>query len=164
MGRTAINPARDLARIELNDGNPILLPDVGIDFAIDVFEFVQLVYGSLTVNYVNRPRNLKISRVNEPDATRSVAQYQRLPISRKSPTLAGVIKLPRAFERLGIVDKTHLMLPRELVNLPVQHRDAFREVRHRHVDFFQDFATFESDTAQARMTFFARAFEQFSIH
>src|SRR5689334_18541139 len=144
-----IDPGSHMTILRIDRRDPIFVPDVRIDLAVHVFELVQLVHRSRTVDYVNRLRDFKISWVDEPDLIRTVAQNQRLSVSRKSPTLPLVIELTGTFERLRVVDKTDMVLPGKLVDFPVQHSDAFREVRLRHVDFFQDFAGLEFDSAQA---------------
>src|SRR6185369_6060987 len=139
--------------LRIDHRDPVVVPDVRVNLTLHIFQLVQFLDWLTPVRHVNTSRHSKIYRVEKPESTRSVAQYQRLPVRREAPTLALIVKLTRVSKRLRIVDKTDVVLPRELVNLAIQRGDAFREIRDGHVDFLQDFAAFELDAAEARETF-----------
>src|SRR5262249_12812840 len=60
-----IDPTCDLARIQADDCNTILLPDVGVHLAVDEFEFVQPPYPLTGIDNLDLPLPLHCVRVQK---------------------------------------------------------------------------------------------------
>src|SRR5689334_3875339 len=46
-----VNPARNTAGLRVDRHYPVVVPDVGVDFAVDVLEFVQLFDWQIAIDY-----------------------------------------------------------------------------------------------------------------
>src|ERR1043165_7409825 len=106
-----INPARNAAVLRIDRHYSVVVPDVGVDFAVDVLEFVQLFDWQIAVEYCDGLCDLKAVRVEKSDAVRAVADDERMAVGRKAPAFAGVVKLADLLESVGVVDEADLVLP-----------------------------------------------------
>src|SRR6185503_1914672 len=139
------------------------MPDVGVDFSVDEFEFVEVADGSFSVRHCDGFFDLKAVWIEETNAIRAVAENQRLAVGGEPPALAVVLELADLLEGLCVVDKTELLLPRELVNLVVQKGDALGEEWRWDVDFLQYPPGLHVHVAQTGETNLSGAFEHFSV-
>src|ERR1043165_1059573 len=71
-------------RIDCDDSCAV--PDVCVDFTLDVFQLVELANRLAIFCYSNRTYNSETVRVEKSKTIRAIAQNQRLAVGSKSPT------------------------------------------------------------------------------
>ena len=117
------------------------MPDVGIDFTVNVFELVDAVEGSTRVEDGDCSIDVKVVRVKKPYPISTITQNKRATIICESPSLTPVGKLTQLLKALRAIDKPQLMLPRQLVILPLEG-DPFCKVRPGYVDLLHNIPCF----------------------
>ena len=123
-----IDPSGDVAGRWRDAGDAVCLPDVGVDFPVDVFEFIQIRYRRCAVLHLQTSDLLKRCRIPEAQGGRAVAHNDARAIVRESPTLAGIAERPLEIEAGAVIDEAGLRLPGELQQLIVPVCNALAEI------------------------------------
>src|SRR6185436_4663920 len=105
-------PAFDLARIQLNDCNSILLPDVGVDVAIDELEFVQPPYSLTGVHSADLRLPLHCVGIQEPQHGCAVTLDELTIVMSESPRGSSVRERGLRLERIEVIPDTGVTVQR----------------------------------------------------
>src|SRR5215216_3415956 len=83
-----VEPASHVAALRIDNGNPVIVPDICVNRPLYILELVKLVNRTPVIEHRNRLCNAEAGRIQKSDPVRAVAQNQRLPVSGQSPPLA----------------------------------------------------------------------------
>src|SRR5690606_30113417 len=131
-------------------GDPVLVPDVGPDFAVDVLELVQAGDGLAAVAHGDLAHDREAVRIEKLQRRRAVAHDQELAVVREAPALSAVREGLDHVERLDVVDDADLILPGELIEPIAEDRDALAEEIAREAPLLLDPAGLEIHPAHGR--------------
>src|SRR5690606_6612723 len=147
----------DLAVARIDARDPVLVPDVRPDLAVDVLELVQPHDRTALRPHPDRAHDLVRRAIEEHDALGPVAHDQMLTVVRQPPAFSRVAERAGALERFEIVDEADLIDPRQLVELAVEDRDALAEVELAERLHRLDLAARQSDPPDRRAAVLTRA-------
>src|ERR1700722_3108352 len=157
-----INDADDLAVGGIDADDKLGGPDVGEDFAVDKFQFVQLWNQSVGVD-VDGALHLKRIGIEKKDLRGAVAHDQLRIVSGEAPTFGGIGEFLLLLERGEVINETLVILPGELKKFAVLEREALGEVFSGNGNLFPDFAGFEIDFAEGGFAVKAGAFVKHAV-
>ncbi len=142
-----VDHADDLARVGIDAGDLFLAPDVGKNFAIYVFQLVELIDGFAIPRDAERAGGFHGAGIDDANLGAAVAEEEKFPVIAQPPTLAGVGEIFFPIERLGVVDESGLVLPCQLIDEAMEHREAFAKIRALELLEDQRFARGRMDAA-----------------
>src|SRR5215467_346594 len=143
-----VDPGVDLSTLRINARDAVVHPDVGVDLPLDVFEFVELKHIAPVVLNRDQTLNLECVGVDEPNPAGTVTHNQRMGVARESPALARIAEFAKFIERIEVVNERPLRLPGQLVQTPVEQRQAFGEEPGGQVDLLQNLSSLKLDAAK----------------
>ena len=95
-------------------GDSVGLPDVRVDLAVDIFQFVQGLDRKLPIMHGNAANFLKRRRIPASNLRRAVAHENLTAVVGESPAFARIIESPDLLKRVPVVDETSMGLPGQL--------------------------------------------------
>jgi hypothetical protein len=123
-----IDPAQDVPRLGRDPRDPVLLPDVGVDLALDVLELVQVRDRFSLVGHGESPHFAEGARVPVVQGGGAVAHDEAAPVMGHAPALDAVVELLEESESLPVVDEPDARRPGELVDAISEDRDPLAEI------------------------------------
>ena len=135
-----------VARIDACD--PVRVPDVGIDLALDKLQFVERVDGRRTVlhhNVTNFPEGFRVAKAKRRAA---VAGDDLFCGARHTPAIAVVAQLLNRPKAEAVINKADLRLPRPLVDVGAPIDDPLAKILRRQLALLNRFAGFGLDGEQ----------------
>lgn len=109
-----VNPAEDAAVRGRYTRDPIGMPDVGVDLAVNVFKLVELCDGLAVVGDGKAANFLEGVGIEEAQNRAAVAEDERSGIVRETPAFTLVVEGAEEPEGQAIVNECGVRLPREL--------------------------------------------------
>ena len=158
-----VDPRVHHARLRIDARNPILLPDVGVDRAVDVLHLVDAVDGAIAVADAQAADLGERVGVPEAQRVRAVAHDQPLAVVGQSPTLTGVREFLLFREGLPVVDEADAGLIRELDDAVADHGDALAEIAAVQGDLLERSPGAQIHPTQRRLPMQAGAFVELSV-
>ncbi len=144
-------------------GYLILIPNVGPQFVLDEFEFVELVDLVASLFDADTPNDLKGFGIEHANRIGAIAHIEVVPVVGQSPTLTVIIESTNMLQGLSVVHQANSFFPSQLIDLAVQERNAFTEVTGCQSDACQHFTCFQIDAPEGRFAVLAGAFPELSI-
>src|SRR3989338_7408486 len=111
-----IDDACHRSALRIDADNLVGLPDVGLDFAVDVFEFVQIGDWISLPLHVHRALHCECLGIKELQFGCAIAEDQMGAVPGQPPTLRRIIVRCDGLERLEIVHKDDVGLPGQLID------------------------------------------------
>ena len=120
-----LDPADHLAagRIDARDARGE--PYVREDFALHPFQLVDVLQRLAVCRHVDPTGLLERVGIEDADHRRAVAHVEPLAVAGERPAFAGIGEARLWLQRGEVVDETHVVLPAELDQPVLPHRDAF---------------------------------------
>ena len=158
-----VDPAEDFAGRGCDARDAIGMPDVGVDLAMDEFEFVELGDGFAVVLDGDAAGFVKGGWGRRSGRCGAVAEDEVVCVVGKAPAFVVDGERAQKAERGAVVDKRDVRLPGELDERRAPVGEAFGEVLAGHVVQLEDAAGLEVFFAEGRLAFDAGAFVEVSI-
>ena len=133
------------------------LPDVRVDLAVNVFQFVQRFDGKCSVMHGNAAKLLKRQGIPGSNLRRAVAHVNLLAVVGESPAFSGIIESPNRPKRVPVIDEALMGLPGQLNDSLIQYCDALAEVLRIDTDFLEHFPRLQLNFAESRFSIQPRA-------
>src|ERR1700739_1521021 len=143
-----VDESENFSRVRRDARDVVGLPDVGVDFAVDVFQFVQILDGAAVgVDYLEAANHAKRLRIEKAERRSSVAHDELRGVVRQSPTLALVIEGALQRKAETVVDQRFVGGPRQLDQRAAPVSEAFAEIFRGQVVLLQNVSRSEIDQA-----------------
>ena len=118
-----------MAGLGIDADDVVGLPNVGVNSAVDVFQFIETDDGgALFIEDGDLMRDFQRVWIEEVEIVGAVTHDKLLAVVGKPPAFCGVGEGVEQFEAVLVVDKAGLVLPGELVDFVVEDGDAFSKI------------------------------------
>ena len=133
VGQNAVqvDPAEELSIAGGDTGDAVVVPDIGVDFALDVLQLVELLDGSRAVVNDDVARFPERDGIAETQRAGAVAGDDGGFVVGHAPALAGVGELADGAEGEAVVDEAGVGLPGPLVEIGPPVDNALAEILRR---------------------------------
>jgi len=158
-----VEPAHDLPGFRRDHRYAIRRPDVRVDRALDILQFVELRNGGAPISDLELVDRLEAPGIQEIERRGPIAHDQVLSVVSNPPAFGRVAELAAKREALLIVDESEVRLVRKLDQRIVPEGDAFPEVLGRQLIFLQNAPRRQLNLPQARGAVQARALVEHAV-
>ena len=159
----AVDPTDHFAGVRVDAHDPVGLPDVGIDLALDPFQFVEFGQRAAVVGDGDAAGFLQCFGIPETHFGGAVAHDDALAVGGQAPAFAGVGEFAFRVEGRQVVDEALLRLPGQFHQAVFPVHDAFAEILARDVALLQHFAGFQLHLADGGLLLQAGAFVEEAV-